>query len=236
MKSLNRMFTLWMSLSILAGLIFMSSFSSIYAIGEEDDYIKYSSFTVNSEKFYVNNYDNKKQIEEEYYYDFDHHYNLEKFDIPEEKSSIYGNTYIAKMSVDQIMPFDESIDSIATGDAFFTFDEENKEFLFEIFLDGMSYKKNDDDVEIIQIHLGDNLDNGPSILSICNEKKGDGHCKEGPGLVVEGSFDENDMTGPFKKSTFMELLDVFQFGDAYVNIKTDKYPDGELRGQILPYY
>ena len=236
MKALNRIFVLWLSLSILAGLIFMSSFNSIYAIEEEDDYIKYSSFNVNSDNFYVDNYDNKKQIEEEYYHDFDHPYDLEKFDIPEETSFIHGNTYIAKMSVDQIMPFDESIDSIATGDAFFTFDRENEEFSYEIFLDGMSYKKNDDDVEIIQIHLGSNLDNGPSILSICNEKKGDGHCKEGPGLVVEGSFDENDMTGPFKKATFMELLDVFQFGDAYVNIKTDKYPDGELRGQILPYY
>ena len=235
MKSLNRLFALWLSLSVLAGLFFMSSFSNIYAIEKENDYIKHSSFTVNSDKFYVDNYENKKQIEEEYYHEF-HPYDLEKFDISKEPSSIHGNTYIVKMSVDQIMPFDESIDSIATGDAFFTFDEEDKEFSYEIFLDGMSYKKNDDDVEIIQIHLGGNQDNGPSILSICNEKKGDGHCKEGPGLVVEGSFDENDMTGPFKKATFMELLDVFQFGDAYVNIKTDKYPDGELRGQILPYY
>ncbi|MGD1838074.1 MAG: CHRD domain-containing protein, partial [Nitrososphaeraceae archaeon] len=161
---------------------------------------------------------------------------IEKSDIMEEPRPIYGDTYIAKLSVDQIVPFDESIDSIATGDAFFTFDEENNEFSYEIFLDGMSYEKNDDDVEIIQIHLGGNTDNGPSILAICNEKKGDGHCKEGPGLVVEGEFEEKDMTGPFKKSTFMELLDVFQFGDAYVNIQTDEYPDGELRGQIVPYY
>ncbi|MGD1834850.1 MAG: CHRD domain-containing protein [Nitrososphaeraceae archaeon] len=235
MKSLSQIPVLWPSLFILTGLFFMSSFNSIYGI-QEDDHIRYSSIIVNPDEFYVDNYDDKTQTNEEHHYTFERNNIIEKSDIMEEPRPIYGDTYIAKLSVDQIVPFDESIDSIATGDAFFTFDEENNEFSYEIFLDGMSYEKNDDDVEIIQIHLGGNTDNGPSILAICNEKKGDGHCKEGPGLVVEGEFKEKDMTGPFKKSTFMELLDVFQFGDAYVNIQTDEYPDGELRGQIVPYF
>ena len=51
----------------------------------------------------------------------------------------------------------------------------------------MSYLEGDD-VEIIQIHLGTPGHDGPTVLSLCNEKIKEGHCREGPGLSVEGSI------------------------------------------------
>ena len=98
-------------------------------------------------------------------------------------------------------------------------------------MEGMSYLDGDD-VEIIEIHLGTYGQNGPRILSLCNEKIKEGHCREGPGLSVEGVIDEKDLTGPLKGSSFRELIEFFKSGQSYVYVQSRDHPDGEMRGQI----
>lgn len=79
------------------------------------------------------------------------------------------------------------------------------ELEYQVFLEGLSYEAGDD-VEIIQIHLGIPGENGPTVLSLCDETKGKGHCREGPGLSVEGILNEKDLKGPLKGTSFIELL------------------------------
>jgi len=119
------------------------------------------------------------------------------------------------------------------GKAFFTFHPNMETLDFKVFLDGMSYAEGDD-VEIIDVHIGKQGD-GPSVLSLCNEIKGKGHCREGPGLSVEGSLDVKDLKGPLKNSSFNELIDLIQGGQAYLNVQSDDYPEGEIGGKIFSY-
>ena len=96
----------------------------------------------------------------------------------------------------------------------------------------MSYLEGDD-VEIVQIHLGTPGQNGPTVLSLCNEKIGVGHCREGPGLSVEGILTENDLEGPLKGSSFGELIRLIESSESYVYVQSRDHPEGEIRGQIF---
>jgi hypothetical protein len=42
----------------------------------------------------------------------------------------------------------------------------------------------------------------------------------------------NDLKGDFKGKSINDLVALIKSGDAYVNVHTDGYPDGEIRGQI----
>jgi hypothetical protein len=109
------------------------------------------------------------------------------------------------------------------------------ELSYEVFLEGMSFLDGDD-VEIIQIHLGTSGENGPTVLlSLCNEKKGKGDCREGPGLSVAGVLEENELKGPLKGSSFSELIRLIESGESYVYVQSRAHPDGEIRGQIHYY-
>ena len=107
------------------------------------------------------------------------------------------------------------------------------ELSYQVFVEGMSYLEGDD-VEIIQIHLGTPGKDGPTVLSLCNEKKkGHGHCREGPGLSVEGVLYEKDLKGPLKGSSFDELIELIESGESYVYVQSRDHPEGEIRGQIF---
>ena len=120
------------------------------------------------------------------------------------------------------------------GIVYLSFDYSFSTLSYKVFVEGMSYLDGDD-VEIIQIHLGTDGQNGPSILSLCNEKIKEGHCREGPGLSVEGVVEEIDLTGPLKGLSFNELIEFFKSGQSYVYVQSRDHPDGEMRGQIHYY-
>jgi hypothetical protein len=119
----------------------------------------------------------------------------------------------------------------STGITYLLFDSSFKQLFFKVFLKGLSHFEGDD-VEIIQIHFGEYGKNGPTILSLCNEKKEKGHCREGPGLSVEGILNEKDLKGPLKDLSFKELIQLFEYGQSYVYVQTRENPEGEIRGQI----
>jgi hypothetical protein len=72
-------------------------------------------------------------------------------------------------------------------------------------------------------------------LSLCNEKIKEGHCREGPGLSVEGVLEEKNLEGPLKGSSFSELIRSVESGESYVYVQSRAHPDGEIRGQIYYY-
>ena len=101
----------------------------------------------------------------------------------------------------------------------------------EVYLEGLSYLDGDD-VEINQIHLGTEGENGPTVLSLCNEKEGKGHCREGPGLSVEGYLKEKDLKGPLKGSSLNELIKSIESRETYVYVQSRHHPEDEIKGQI----
>lgn len=42
----------------------------------------------------------------------------------------------------------------------------------------------------------------------------------------------DDLSGPLKGKPLRAFVQMIDAGDAYVNVHTEKHPDGEIRGQI----
>jgi hypothetical protein len=144
---------------------------------------------------------------------------------------INKNEFIVHLDPYQVVSNERDNYPDSSGIVYLFFDSSFKELFFKVFLEGLSHLEGDD-VEIIQINLGEYGKDGPTILSLCNEKKGKGHCREGPGLAVEGMLKEKDLKGPLKGSSFNELIQLFEYGQSYVYVQTRENSEGEIRGQI----
>ena len=143
----------------------------------------------------------------------------------------YGINFFAPLDPYQVASKDRDYDLDSHGIVYLSFDPFIEELSYEVFLEGMSYLDGDD-VEVIQIRLGEQGKNGPTVLSLCNEKKEKGHCREGPGLSVEGVLEEKDLKGPLKGSSFNDLIGLIESGESYVYVQSRDHPEGEIRGQI----
>lgn len=146
-----------------------------------------------------------------------------------------GIRFIASLDPYQIVSEDINYNVDSHGIVYLSINPSFGQLSYEVFLEGMSHVEGDD-VEIIQIHLGTPGQNGPTVLSLCNEKLKEGHCREGPGLSVEGMLEEKDLVGPLKGSSFSELIGFFKSGQSYVYVQSDDHPEGEMGGQIYYYY
>ena len=51
--------------------------------------------------------------------------------------------------------------------------------------------------------------------------------------MFEGDIGDNDLTGPLDGNKTTDLVSLMSNGSAYVNILTDQYLDGAIRGQIV---
>jgi hypothetical protein len=104
----------------------------------------------------------------------------------------------------------------ATGAAGISF--ENGVVTYSIEVHGIS------DITFSHIHSGGADVNGPVRVFLFRGPKA------GPseGVLVEGSFTAADVTGV----TFEELINQMKTGQAYVNVHTNQFPGGEMRGQV----
>ena len=143
----------------------------------------------------------------------------------------YKNDFIVLLDPYQVVSDKIDYYPDSNGRVYLSFDPSSKKLSFKVFLEGMSHLEGDD-VEIIEIHLGEFGKNGPAVLSLCNEKKEKGHCREGPGLSVEGILKEKDLKGPLKGSSFNKLIKIFKAGQSYIYVQSRDNPEGEIRGQI----
>ncbi len=113
--------------------------------------------------------------------------------------------------------------TMAKGEATFTLSKDGKELLYKIDVSDI------ENVSAAHIHLGKMGKSGPplALIDIKGKKAG-----EFNGTLAEGKITSKDLTGSLKGKTVQDLLKDIESGDAYVNVHTDRYPDGELRGQI----
>ena len=115
-----------------------------------------------------------------------------------------------------------AVETMAKGDATFTpiKDEE-----------GLSYYVTVSDIENVtaaHIHLGKKGENGPPVALITNDKK----AGKFSGTIAEGTITKKDLMGSMTGKSVEDLIKQIKKGNAYLNVHTDKYPNGEIRGQI----
>jgi hypothetical protein len=86
-----------------------------------------------------------------------------------------------------------------------------------------------ENIKSAQIHLGEFGQNGEIIVSLLKSLSPvDVH----NGTLVEGQVTPSELVGPLKGKTINELVQLFNNTKTYVNIHTEQYPNGEIRGQI----
>ena len=113
-----------------------------------------------------------------------------------------------------------AVKTVAKGDATFTLSKDGK---------ALSYMVTVSDIENVtaaHIHLGKKGKNGPPVALITNDKK----ANKFSGTLAEGTTTEKELMGSLMGKSVKDLIKQIKKGNAYVNVHTDKYPDGEIRG------
>ena len=104
--------------------------------------------------------------------------------------------------------------------------------LFELLNNQIDFKVNVtnlDNIKSAHIHLGEFGQNGEIIVSLL---KSTSPVDVPNGTLVEGQVTPSNLVGPLKGKTINELIQLFNNTRTYVNIHTEQYPNGEIRGQI----
>jgi hypothetical protein len=130
---------------------------------------------------------------------------------------------VVDLTGDQVVP---SVQTSATGTFTLLLEASPTGFNISYTLD----VSNIADVSAAHIHLGAAGANGDVIVPLFT-----GPTKTGSftGTLASGSITEADLTGPMKGKTFQDLASSVLAGQTYVNVHTNKYPNGEIRGQIV---
>jgi hypothetical protein len=84
------------------------------------------------------------------------------------------------------------------------------------------------DVTGAHIHRGDETEEGGVIVNL-RPTIGSGRAT---GQIANGIIHASDLTGSLTGLTLWDLYHLFLSGEAYVNVHTEDYPDGEIRGQV----
>ena len=98
----------------------------------------------------------------------------------------------------------------------------------------ISYSVNISGIEkanLARIHIGTIGQNGESVATLAEAKSASGD-NDPPMILIEGNLTKDDLQGPLKDNQIFDLVNLINNGTAYVNVYTDKYPEGEIRGQI----
>jgi hypothetical protein len=129
------------------------------------------------------------------------------------------NRFKADLGGRQVIP---AVRTAARGEAVFHLGDSGK----------MEYTLTVHDIENVtaaHIHEGRKTRNGPPAVLLFT-----GPMKTGrfSGVLAEGTITPEKMVGPLKGKTVDSLVEMIKRGEAYVNVHTEKFPDGEIRGQI----
>ena len=133
-----------------------------------------------------------------------------------------GQTFSASLSgKDEVPP----TESNSTGTAKFQVDENSSQISYWVNVTGI--KK----INQAHIHNGTEGQNGDIVVTLTKDKSAKGDDSP-PNIGFSGNITKDDLQGPLKDKELTDLVSLMSDGNAYVNVHTDKYPDGAIRGQI----
>ena len=112
-------------------------------------------------------------------------------------------------------------DVTATGISGFIVNSGNSKIWYQIEAEGLR------GVTQAHIHSGKVGENGPVVATLFKGSKDTVN-----GALVQGSITADKLEGPLKGKTISDLVNLIDKSSAYVNVHTQSFPDGEIRGQI----
>ena len=113
------------------------------------------------------------------------------------------------------------VNTNSTGIAIFQVKDNNLNFKINV--------TNLDNIKGAHIHKGEFGQNGDVIVTLFNPGKPIDIVN---GTLVEGNIDASSLQGPIKGKSINDLVQMMNNTQTYVNIHTEQYPNGEIRGQI----
>ena len=103
---------------------------------------------------------------------------------------------------------------------------------FKTMQDKVWFKLNVTDMQGVtqaHIHTGKQGENGPILVTL--------YKSDTPqpinGKLAYGNITANLLEGPMKGKQISDLVTAMSNGSTYVNVHTEKHPNGEIRGQIM---
>lgn len=133
-----------------------------------------------------------------------------------------GQSFSATLSGNDEVPPTESN---STGTAKFQVNENNSQVSYWVNITGI--KK----VNQAHIHNGTTGENGDIVVTLSKGKSAKGDDRP-PQIGFAGNITKDELQGPLKDKDISDLVSLMSAGNAYVNVHTDKYPDGAIRGQV----
>jgi hypothetical protein len=124
----------------------------------------------------------------------------------------------------QVVP----IETQAQGQAIFRLSADGQELWYQLIV------ANIDGVLMAHIHLAAPDANGPIVAWLYPDApppapiSGDLN-----GILAQGTITADDLVGPLSGNTMIDLIQAIRAGNTYVNVHTQEYPPGEIRGQIF---
>jgi len=133
-----------------------------------------------------------------------------------------GETFSANLSGKDEVP--NPTNSSATGWAKFQTDDNGTEVSYWVNITGLK------EITGAHIHNGSAGQNGDIVVSLSKEKSAEDG--DNATLSLKGNITKDDLEGPLDGKEISDLVSLMSDGNAYVNVHTDKYQDGAIRGQI----
>ncbi len=123
----------------------------------------------------------------------------------------------------------EPVATQARGQAFFQLSEDGMEIRYRLIVANIR------DVLMAHIHAGPSDGAGPVVVWLYPSAPPPALIPgRSDGILAAGSFDTGDLVGPLAGMSLSDLVDLMNAGGTYVNVHTQQYPGGEIRGQIFP--
>lgn len=116
--------------------------------------------------------------------------------------------------------------SNSTGTAKFLVNENNSQISYWINVIGI--KK----INQAHVHNGTTGQEGDIVVSLLSDSKSAKGNATPPKIGFNGNITKGDLRGPMQGKDIPDLITLMGNGSAYVNIHTDKYPKGAIRGEI----
>ncbi|MGC2330372.1 MAG: CHRD domain-containing protein [Candidatus Acidiferrales bacterium] len=135
-----------------------------------------------------------------------------------------GTRFEAKLSGKNQSP---AVETPAHGVATFRLSADGKSLSYRLSVTDI------DNVSMAHIHMGPAGQEGP-VVAWLYPSKPPAVVKKGKftGLLASGTLMAANLAGPLEGKTIADLVEQIKAGKAYVNVHTEKYPAGEIRGQI----
>jgi hypothetical protein len=149
---------------------------------------------------------------------------LIRLDVPASDVDMDVQSFSTTMTGDEEVP---PVATSATGSATFEVSQDGNSISFEVTLVNLS------NTTMAHIHLAGAGVNGPVVAWLYPDSP--------PAQLIAGSFSgvlssgtitAGDLVGPLEGHGIDVLIDAMIAGDTYVNVHTEAFPAGEIRGQI----